>query len=110
ARSFLITLTTPLSGVGTYSYAIGNLATGPAVTDFIKTYTRTTTGNPVDQNQNALLNTTTVPALPITEAPDSYANSASVVAGGTGYKVGDILTVLGGTFYKAARLQVTTVA
>src|SRR5207247_5408655 len=95
ARTFLITLTTPLSGVGTYSYAIGNVgnpignaanATGPAITDFIKTWSRTTTGNPVDQNQNAVLsNPPGIPALPVPEAPDQIATGASVVNGGAGY-------------------------
>lgn len=39
-----------------------------------------------------------------------YAVSAVVAAGGTGYAVGNILTVTGGTFMFAARFNVTTVS
>lgn len=38
------------------------------------------------------------------------AATAVVSAGGTGYTVGDVLTLTGGTFSKAAQLRVTTVA
>src|SRR5262249_21224721 len=56
ATTFLISLTPgkERSGVGTYSYAIGNL-TGPAtINDDIKTTASPTVGNFVDQDQNAV--------------------------------------------------------
>jgi len=45
------------------------------------------------------------------QAPDSYSfvDSAPVTAGGTGYKVGDVVQILGGTFSKRASIRVATI-
>ncbi len=98
AETFLISLVTPLSGVGTYSYAIGNLTTGPAITDGIKTVSRPTTGNLMDQNQNRITG----------EAPDFVTNAVTLVAAGRNYAVGDLLSVIGGTLAGSAPTQVPT--
>ena len=45
-----------------------------------------------------------------TIANNDIVTAASITAGGTGYAVNDVLTVVGGTFGHAATLKVTTVA
>jgi subtilisin-like proprotein convertase family protein len=56
-------------------------------------------GNFMDQNQDAIT----------AESPFSQVNSAVISSAGSGYTVGDILTVQGGNFVAAAQLRVTSV-
>jgi hypothetical protein len=47
--------------------------------------------------------------IPFSAAPN-FSVGATVVAGGSGYVVGDVLTVSGGTFSRAAKLTVNSIA
>jgi subtilisin-like proprotein convertase family protein len=102
-----------LSGVGTYSYAIGNLVGDPKIQDGIKSTAAPDTGNFIDQNQDGVTGQTPgsifkadtvaiVPDFPISPSfPIPYT--------GTNYSVNDILTVQGGTFSHPAQLRVTDI-
>jgi hypothetical protein len=116
ATTFLIKMLPgkELSGVGTYSYAIGNLTGAPKITDGFKTTLSPTVGNFMDQNQNTVtgeLPGTVSFARSATVADTNFSSFPPFFPASTGakYSVGDILTVVGGTFTKAAQLKVTTV-